>query len=297
MAVIIDSEMEALVRQLGDCTLEQYCAYHEGKREVPSREISVNSGAIDGLERMIVPEKSLLTAVQMFEDSSIKNPAGSWRLVGEQRVWYLAQLASAVPNKNYVRVMIHGVAGATHYNDTISLLESVIPSNALLEVYTIEHCIGPLIEIKHALLQKQGCEYEEKGALISRPYAAIQHKNVMHYLVHDTLEKAILNPETVDIASAHFMLSFDKGNPDTILRQTYEAMHPQGVFLMGSGEKAAMVAEGGIHRYFEQRQFRVGANSTTAWDVYDLTHEQRLNLLAEKDVVVPNNNYLLVLRK
>jgi hypothetical protein len=263
-------EIDRLILGLGSCTDDSYCQFHERKStNISLRLAPVERGGDD--EFHIIPDSKLVYAVRSL-DSDVQ-VAGSWNLVAEERVWLDKRLRDCIitpaapPN-----IVILGVAGATHFFDTLGLILGAlehIPHN----ITVIERCPKPLSDIRDSLLQL-GYNYDTD----SRRYSYCARRNICVQLIHgDVCDSDLWLHETYDIVLSHYLFRFlTADQAKLLLSNIYSGLSQSGRFIVA--QDPTSYSAGGVDFLFRHGGFEV-LNSEPSWGIFSLTLQERHSIL------------------
>jgi hypothetical protein len=264
---IMDDE-KALI---GTCTSGEYCSYHKKKKLNQMITLPSYSSPSTAPKIKITPDDYLKSFLKGL--GSPYGPAGSWLLMGEQNDWYSGVLKNKFQGKYQIDMLNLGIAGVAHASGIIHIINHIIKSDQNVNLYFLDKCKKPLIDIKSAF-----------------PVGGNMNCDVIH-------SNATGGEQQIpyDIISAHFLFSFlNENSASGVIKTAYDNLKDDGSFVVATGLQSFMGND--ISSYFEGFGLDI-VDIIQCWDVYDLTGNQISQLLDGESVVVPNDNFLIEMKK
>jgi hypothetical protein len=274
--------LERLIAGAGACTADNACPYHASKRNnisitLPS--IKLLAGGSDGILDS-TPATRLLMELMV----SSRQPAGSWSFVLEERRWLCARFGEIAAANTEISILILGLAGLTHFVDTLSLLLESSPK-ASLRIYVIDRCITPLADVEYYFTgagKKLFPNVRLAGAW--RNVATCCDRATVELVHSDILVAQLPVARSIDVVLSHYLFRFmDASTATACVEMIASKLRPAGR-LVAAQDKTDYMPEG-VSKYFEDRNFRI-LKEGVSWAPYKLGLSERTEIREGRSIRV-----------
>lgn len=280
-----NSLVDILKRDLAVCNEMEYCSYHKKKKNNLS--VKLPGMYIKENEVSISPTKEVVEALKAIY--ARRQPAGSWNLVYEEREWLQKNVTEYCKNKTQVTIAVLGIAGTTHFIDTLSICTS--PASSIhYKFIVIERCIRPLLDIEF-LLESCGYTVSKSGKV-----ATCIKENITVILRNgDICDEQAWMENKIDIVLLHYLLGFmtEKAS-DTMWGILRKHLIDYGVVLLAQDPTEFTGVE--FISYFEKHGFLINEISPTL-TIYRLETEKQNEIINGHTVKTKSNDVVISLRK